>query len=298
MAVTLPDAGIESRQLLIGDVRAPVLIGGSPEAPGEEAVVFVHGNPGRGSDWLPLMNLVTDHARVVAPDMPGFGGAEMRADMDYTVAGYAAHLGRVIDQLGIERVHLVAHDFGGPWSLTWAASNPDRVASVSLLNTGVLLDYTWHRLARVWRTPVVGELFMAAATTPAVVGVLRHDNPGLPASWARRLAEVAAPRGTRRAVLRLYRSTTQQMMDRLVEPLAARDIACQVIWGADDVYIPAELAHRQREPFPSAQVRTIDGAGHWVWLEQLDLVAEHFVPFVLDQLSRSTSTNQRKVPRS
>ncbi len=283
-------AELIQRQLLIGDVRSPVLLGGSSGADTREAVVFVHGNPGSGADWQPLLDAVSPYATVAAPDMPGFGGAEKRHDMDYTVAGYAGHLGGIIDTLGIERVHLVAHDFGGPWSLTWAAANVERVASVSLLNTGVLLDYDWHRLARVWRTPVIGELFQAVAAPAAVRTLLAHDNPGLDRRWVEHLARLLGPWGTKRAILDLYRSTTPEMMDRLVAPLAAKDIPCQMIWGTADVYLPTEQAYRQVGPFPSADIQLIDGAGHWVWLEQPDRVAEILVPFLRQHLTTPSVT--------
>ena len=68
-------------------VRSPVLIGGPKLS--DEAVVFVHGNPDAGSDWEPLMQRIGEFATVVAPDMPGFGGADKRADQDYTLAAYA-----------------------------------------------------------------------------------------------------------------------------------------------------------------------------------------------------------------
>ena len=147
---------LQMGEVVVNGVRSPVLVGGTG-TPGE-AVVFVHGNPDAGADWKPLMERVAEFATVVAPDMPGFGGADKRSDQDYTLAGYAAHLAGVINQLGLKRVHLVAHDFGGPFAIKWAATHPEMVASVTMINTGVLLDYRWHRLARLWRTPVVGEL--------------------------------------------------------------------------------------------------------------------------------------------
>ncbi|MGZ6853348.1 MAG: alpha/beta fold hydrolase [Mycobacteriaceae bacterium] len=275
-------------QVLAGDVRSPVLVGGPSVADLREAVVFVHGNPGSGADWRPLLDAVGEHTAVIAPDMPGFGGAEMRRDIDYTVAGYARHLGGIIDALGVDRVHLVAHDFGGPWSLTWAAANVDRVASVSLLNTGALLDYHWHRLARVWRAPVIGEVFQATAVPPAARALLAHDNPGLDRPSVEHLARLIRPWGTKRAILDLYRSTTQQMMDRLVAPLAAKDLPCQVIWGTRDVYIPTAQAYRQVEPFPSAAVHLVEGAGHWVWLERPDRVTDLLVPFIRRHLTTTT----------
>jgi len=274
--------GFQTRQLVVNGVRSPVLIGGAG-APGE-AVVFVHGNPDAGSDWEPLMKHVAEFATVVAPDMPGFGGADKRADQDYALADYGAHLGGLIDQLGIGAVHLVAHDFGGPFALTWAAANPGKVASVTLINTGVLLDYKWHRLARVWRTPVAGELFMRTTTRRVARFVIRHDNPGLPREWANRIVEHILPAGTKSAVLRLYRSTRQEDMDALVEPLRDRDPDTLVVFGAADVYIPVEQAERQRRAFPRAQVEILPGVGHWAWLEQLDQVAGFVVPFLRERV--------------
>ena len=275
---------LELRQVVVGDVRTPVLIGGPSDTQSAEAVVFVHGNPGAGSDWRDLMTPVSEFVRVVAPDMPGFGSAEMRADQDYTVAGYARHLEGIVENLGIQRVHLVAHDFGGPWALTYAAANLDRIASLTLINTGVLVDYRWHRLARVWRTPAVGEVFQRMATPRLATALLAHDNPGLNAAWVARIAAHMRPWGTKRAILRLYRSTRVDSMPPLAAALAERDLPCLVVWGAEDVYLPTVLAERQRKPFPSAQIHTLPGAGHWVWLEQPDRVTELVVPYLRDHV--------------
>jgi pimeloyl-ACP methyl ester carboxylesterase len=276
-------SGFETRQIVVNGVRSPVLVGGTGWT--GEAVVFVHGNPDAGGDWEPLMKHVAEFATVIAPDMPGFGAADKRADQDYTLAAYGAHLGGIIDQLGIARVHVVAHDFGGPFALTWAAANPGKVASVTLINTGVLLDYKWHRMARVWSTPGAGELFMHTTTRRVARLVIRHDNPGLPEEWADRIAEHLLPAGTKRAVLRLYRSTHQEDMDRLVEPLRDLDPDTLVVFGAADVYIPVEQAECQRRVFPRARIEILPGVGHWAWLEQPDRVAGFVVPFLRERVA-------------
>lgn len=275
---------LQTKSVVVNGVRGPVLIGGD-ETTGE-AVVFVHGNPDAGRDWEPLMTRVAEFATVVAPDMPGFGGADKRPDQDYTVTGYAAHLGGVIDQLGLERVHLVAHDFGGPFALTWAAAHTEQVASVTLINTGVLLDYRWHRMAKLWRTPVLGEIVMRASNGRVAHFVIRHDNPGLPDYWVDRIAGHLMPRGTKRAVLRLYRSTSQRHMDALVEPLRAADLDALVVFGDADVYVPAVQAERQRRPFPRVRIEMLPGVGHWAWLEQPDRVAEFVVPFLRERVGK------------
>ena len=103
-------------------ICSPVLHAGRPQA--TEAIVFVHGNPGSSRDWVDLIGHVAPFSRALAPDMPGFGQADKPADFDHTVAGYAKHLGTILDAEGVQRAHLVLHDFGGPWGLAWAADRP------------------------------------------------------------------------------------------------------------------------------------------------------------------------------
>ncbi|MGA9674361.1 MAG: alpha/beta fold hydrolase [Mycobacterium sp.] len=274
------------RQVVVGDVRSPVLTAGLDDADLSEAVVFVHGNPGAGSDWRALMEPVSALVPVIAPDMPGFGGAEMRADMDYTVGGYASHLAGLVDELGIARIHLVAHDFGGGWAMTYAGDNPERVASITLINSGVLLDYRWHRMGRIWSTPVVGELFQLFAGQRAARALLGRANPSLDTHWVSRIAAHTRPWGTKRAILRLYRSTRLDTMASLAAAMRNHDLPCLVVWGAEDPYLPNVLAERQREAFPSVQVHVVPGGGHWLWLEKPTEVIELVLPYLRQHISR------------
>ena len=273
---------IETRRLTVEGLSTSVLIGGAGR-PGE-AVLFVHGNPDAGSDWMPLLSRVAQVAAVIAPDLPGFGAADERRDGDYTIYSYARFLDGLTRQLGLTRVHLVAHDFGGPFAATWAADHPDRVASVSFLNTGVLSGYRWHRMARIWRTPILGEVAMRVLNHRTTAAVLARENPGLPPAWVDIIADHLMPAKTRRAVLRLYRATRPGDMDQLVARLRPRDHDAMVIFGDADAYIPVDLAHRQREVFARAEIRVLPGVGHWCWLERTDEVAGHLLPFLRERL--------------
>ncbi|MEO2088731.1 MAG: alpha/beta fold hydrolase [Gemmataceae bacterium] len=152
---------LATTELVIGGVRCAV----HDSDPGRrEAVVFVHGNPGPMDDWEDLLPAVTPFARAVAVDLPGYGRADHPRTFDYTIDGYARYLGELLDSLSVDRAHLVLHDFGGPWGLRWAMQHPSRVGSVTLINCGVLDGYNWHGFAKVWQTPVLGELAQIAAT--------------------------------------------------------------------------------------------------------------------------------------
>ena len=276
--------------IAVGGVRSPVLTRGDPNL--REAVVFVHGNPGPKEDWVPLLTQTGEFARALAPDMPGFGSADSPAGFDYTTGGYARHLAGILDQLQIERAHLVMHDFGGPWGLVWAVAHPDAFASATLINTGVLLDYRWHRLARIWRTRGLGDLFMATTTRAGVRMVVGHDNPRLPRSAIDRIYDASRPRRTKRAVLKLYRATPASAMGALRDPLRALDRPALVVWGTADAYIPWQQAERQRESFPSARIELLEGLGHWPFIEDPARVSEAVLPFLRAQVHATSPSEQ------
>ena len=273
---------VESTDVVVAGVRSPVLRSGPQDAP--EAVVFVHGNPGPADDWNDLLERVGEFARAVALEMPGYGRAEKPKQFDYTVGGYARHLGGVLEQLGVQRAHLVMHDFGGPWGLRWAVEHADAFASATLINTGVLIDYKWHRFARIWRTPVLGELFQATATRGGVRMLVGRENPRLSKEQLDRIYEVSKSWPTKRAVLKLYRASPAEAMGALAPALRVLDRPALVIWGAQDAYLPREQAERQRQSFPSATVHELEGHGHWVMHEDPELVASLVVPFLREQV--------------
>jgi pimeloyl-ACP methyl ester carboxylesterase len=268
----------------VAGVRSPVLEAGPTAV--EDAVVFVHGNPGPARDWEPSMARVGEFARCIAPDMPGYGGADKPADFAYTVEGYARHLAGVLEQKGIRRAHLVLHDFGGPWGLAWAAAHPRALASLTLINIGALPGYRWHYLARIWRTPLAGEMFLATATRPAVALLLRHGNPrGLPGTFIDGVYRSYRDAGTRRAVLRLYRATPDPaaVTRRYAAALREANPPTLVIWGRQDPYLPVRYATRQRQYFPDAEVTVLDRSGHWPFVDDPDGVAAALIPFLRRQ---------------
>lgn len=273
-------ATLTETMLTVDGIRSPILQAGPPHA--GEAVVFVHGNPGSSQDWARLVERTGAFARAVAWDHPGFGQADKPAGFDYTVQGYAAHLGRCLDALGITRAHLVLHDFGGPWGLAWAATHPAAFASATLINTGILPGYHWHYLARIWRTPVLGELFNATTTRTGFGLLLRHGNPrGLPQPFVDRMY-TDLDRGTKRAILALYRATDDPAGDsvRLGAALRPLDRPTLVIWGRRDPYLPVALAERQHEAFPSARVEILDGSGHWPFMDDPERTEQLVVEFL------------------
>ena len=245
-----------------------------------EAVVFVHGNPGPMDDWEELAPAVSQFARVVAMDMPGYGRAEHPRRFEYTIGGYARYLGMLLDQLSVPRAHLVLHDFGGPWGLRWAAGNANRVASVTLVNCGVLEGYKWHTFAKVWQTPVLGELAQLAATKWGMKRAINGASPKpMPDAFFDRVMRYA-DWGHKRAVLKLYRASKDVGTQAPRMPEFAQALPVCVIWGAGDPFIEVGFAEKQRRYFPRAEVHVLPGLGHWPFVDDVAAVRAPLVEFL------------------
>jgi pimeloyl-ACP methyl ester carboxylesterase len=270
---------IDVFELSVNGVRSVLRSCGPASA--REAVLFVHGNPGSGADFCDLLQRVGEFARAVAPDMPGYGKADRPADFDYSVAGFAQHLAGLIEQLGLERVHLVLHDFGGPWGMAWASQHLASLASLTLINIGLLPGYRWHKYARIWRTPLLGELSLA--TTPRFLWrfLLDAENPKpLPRAMLDRMFD-DFDAGAKRGLLRLYRGADVAQLSReLAVSLADLRAPVAVMWGARDSYLPATYAERQREFFRNIEVHILDGSGHWPFIDDPERFAALFIPFL------------------
>jgi pimeloyl-ACP methyl ester carboxylesterase len=258
-----------------------------------EAVVFVHGNPGSSEDFDELVPHVGEFARVLAPDMPGFGQSERAAAFSYTIDGFAGHLDSVLRHFAVNRVHLVLHDFGGPWGLAWAATHADRVRSLVLINVGVLPGYRYHKYAHLWRTPLLGELSIFLTTRVVFKLSLNRDNPKpLPDRVLDRMFD-QWDRGTRRAVLSLYRATSAETVSSVAqgEVLASHSLPALVVWGAADPNIPVRYADAQAGFF-RADIHKMEGAGHWPMIDEPERTRALVLPFLRGRVNAAETVNR------
>jgi pimeloyl-ACP methyl ester carboxylesterase len=227
---------------------------------GDASVLYLHGVPTASWDWEPFL------ARTggVAPDLPGFGTSAKPADFDYSISGYATFLESFCEQLGLDRLSLVMHDWGVV-GLELAQRRPELVERIVLTACVPLLPgYRWHRVARAWRTPVVGELTMGFAT-----------RWGFRRSLPREIADRAYDdfdHGTQRAILKLYRSASPEVLARHGERLGELPQPALVAWPTRDPYIGAGFGQRYAEALGGeVELEQLD-AGHWPWLERPETV--------------------------
>jgi pimeloyl-ACP methyl ester carboxylesterase len=236
---------------------------------GDVPLLYLHGVPTHSLDWVPFL----ERFGGIAPDLPGFGRSAKPGDFDYSIAGYDRFLEAFVDELGLGRFTLVMHDWGAV-GLALAQRFPERVERMLIFPIVPFLPgYRWHRVARGWRTPLLGELLMGFTTRSA----LRRELP-------RELADPAwehFDHGTQRAILRLYRSAPPAVLARAGERLDRIRAPALILWSTDDPYLPAEFAERHARALGGeTTVEMVERGGHWPWLrhpEVLDRSAEFLV---------------------
>ncbi len=285
--------GVRERKVRANGVRTRLLVAGPRRS--RTAVVFLHGSPGSSADFANLLpRVATRGARAVAFDLPGFGHADEAWGADPTLDAGVEALSDVLHRMNVRDVHLVAHDIGGPIGLEWGARHPRRLRSATLIDTGLLLGYHHHSLAQLTRTPGAGEGFWATLNRESFgAGIQYGQTRPLPAEFVNRLYD-DLDRETRCAIIGLYRGTddseVREFARRQAKALVRRRRRpALVLWGADDPYLPAEMAHRQREGFPHAKIHIFEDAAHWPFIDFPRRSSKLIVRFV----RRAVDTDRR-----
>ncbi len=246
-----------------------------PPLEGGATPLYLHGVPTSSDDWTTFLQRTGG----LAPDLPGFGRSGKAGDLRYTIAEYDNFIERFLDELEVERVKLVVHDWGAV-GLAFAQRLPARVERLVVINAVPLLaGYRWHRVARIWRTPGLGELMMGSTNRFSLRLLSRESNatPGpMPEQW---IEGVLAhfDQGTQRAILRLYRSSPPDVLAAAGSKLHTLAMPALVLWGMCDPYIPARFATDYASALGDAQLVELPQAGHWPWLDDpgvIDRVAD------------------------
>ncbi len=244
---------------------------------GDAVPLYLHGVPSNSDEWVGLLGRTGG----LAPDLPGFGRSDKPGSLAYTIPEYDRFIERFLDEIGVARVRLLVHDWGAV-GLAFAQRLPERVERLAIVNAVPFLPgYRWHRLARIWRTPLLGELMMGSTGRRTLRRASTESNttPGaMPEWWLDSVLE-HFDQGTQRAILRLYRSSPPEVLAAAGERLDRLRMPALVAWGMRDPYIPARFAGEYAAALGDAELLELPDAGHWPWLDRPEL-ADRLVEFL------------------
>lgn len=245
-----------------------------------ETVVLVHGNPDSADSWDDLMPILSQKYHCIAPDLPGFGRSEIAKNFDFSLEGCQNWFSTFLKAIGITNpIHLIVHDVGAFYGITWAIKHPSQVRSLCITNTLFFSDYKWHPWGRIWRTPILGELSNLFLSKRLYTNGLRKSSPKLSDAYLEKGFSMISPK-MQKTVLKLYRAMSPSVFkdweDQYLELTNKKPVL--VIWGDNDPYIPLSFGYAERMA-NGQTVHRLAKAGHWVAAEEPKLFAELWLIF-------------------
>lgn len=233
-------------------------------------VLLVHGWPTSSFLWRRVMGAIGEHRHVLALDLPGAGGSSKPVDVAYDAAMLSGALAGFLDALGIERVGLVVHDLGGMVGMRFALDQPERIASLALLNTLLYpedVDPQLEKFTVALRTPGKRERF---TSDEGLATALRFGTAQEASASAETIAGMTSPFVTDGDRMALAKAGSE-FEDEAIADLAARlpgafDVPVRAIYGEQDRILPriADTIARVQRDLPQTEVTALPDCGHFL----------------------------------
>lgn len=252
---------------------------------GTEAVLMLHGNPTWSYYYRHLVRALMPKLRCIVPDHIGMGASEKPETYDYTLNRRIADVETLVASLGLKRVHLVVHDWGGAIGFGFAARHPELIGRIVILNTAAFAAQRIPFRIALCKLPGLGPLLVRGANGFAgpATWMAMHRRP-LRAdekrgylwpydSWANRVAVSAFVRDIPLKSSHPSWNTLQEVERGLAQ---FRDRPVLIVWGGRDFCFNDHFLQRWRELMPQADLTRIADAGHYV----LDDAREDVIPRV------------------
>lgn len=256
-----------------------------------EPILLVHGTLAWSKTWYEIAGrLAKQGYHVIAPDLPPFGFSQRPADGDYSRAAQARLILAFADALGLDRIILVGHSFGGGATVEAAFSVPDRIKGLVLLDAALVLDNPEGSTiaTKLFGAPILGRSLTAATfTNPLMTGkglrdFIYDDRIVDP----KRIALYQQPfvlTGTSSEVSKWLAGALFHDESRSLAADQANyrrfDRPVVLIWGRQDSVTPLAQGEQLRSLLPRSTLIVLDHVNHIPHVEQPDRVAGMIAEF-------------------
>lgn len=231
-------------------------------------VVFCHGTPWSSALWEPYADALASEFRVFLWDMPGYGASSKDPEHRVSLDVQGELMADLLAHWGLERPHVVAHDYGGAVSLRAHLLHGAAYSSLALVDVVALAPWgsEFFRLVRehadafAAQPPVVHEGAVRAYVAGAShAGLTESELEMLVAPWR-------GPNG-QAAFYRQIAQADQAYTDEIEPWYPSLDLPVLVVWGTEDSWIPVDRAHKLADLIPGARLELIERAGHLIQLD-------------------------------
>lgn len=249
------------------------------EGEGEQTVICLHGNPTWSFLYRNFVKGLSGSARVIAPDLIGFGLSEKNPDWtSYSIAGHVEDVSALVEALDLRNITLVFQDWGGPIGLGVALEHPERVRALVVMNTigfvmPGLTDDGPPLPLRILRVPLLGEqlvqglgMFNRAGIAAGIARPERRTDQVLRAydavagNWQERAGALSFPR----LIPTDPDDPAIALLEREGKWLETFRGEVLIFWGMKDFAFGPAMLGEWRRRFPQAPVLELPNAGHFL----------------------------------
>lgn len=227
-------------------------------------VILLHGFPFNRSIWSQVVPLLRDHARLILPDLRGFGSSPVTDDV-YSMRMQAADVERLMDKLKLEKAVLVGHSMGGYISLAFAQTYPHRLLGLGLVATHSAADNPERRQTRTKTAEAVKHKGARVVASSMVKTLTPKQELVEPIT---NLILKAAPMGIVGAL--------RGMADRpdMTGTLSHILVPALTLYGTSDQLVNRELVETMVQMLPKGWLVEIANAGHMLMMEEPQQVTD------------------------
>jgi pimeloyl-ACP methyl ester carboxylesterase len=217
--------------------------------------LLLHGWGGEGASLHPLAAHLAQRYRTITPDLPGFGGTEP-PPADWGVPDYADWALQLLAKVGAERALFVGHSFGGRISIWLAATRPEVVDRLVLIDSAGIRP---ERTSAQQAATLVSKAGRAASGVPLLGSFAER----LRGRWHRAVGaeDYANAGGLRGTFVRVVNHDLRDLLPRVAAPTL-------LLWGADDDATPVEDGRLMEQLIPGARLKVFPNAGHFSYLDR------------------------------
>ncbi len=244
-------------------------------------LVLLHGMFGDHLDWELVMEPLSRHFHVVALDLPGFG-ASGKPRVEYTAGFFLSMFEGLFAALGMERILLAGHSFGGQLAVLYTLLHPAQVGKLVLVNSGgfrpISRDEREHTLHAFSESNVrsMNWLSIQYLFAPAFA----HESLAKSRYLERQTSRLRTqdfPAYAHATAQAIEVSLTTYVFDKL------REILCPtlLLWGDQDSVCPVEQGRGGLAQLRAGKLRVLPGCGHIPQLEAPEAFAAAAIPFLL-----------------
>lgn len=244
-------------------------------------VLLLHGSgPGVSAwaNWRLPMPYLTEHHRVIAPDLAGFGYSEAPEGWEYSTQTWLRQIVDLLDALGLERVSVVGNSFGGSMALALAIHHPERVDRIVLMGSvGVPFEIT-EGLDAVWgyepSLETMGHL---------IRDVFAYDSSLASDDLIRMRYEASLRPGAQESFSAMFPAPRQRWVDAMAHDEAdirALPHRTLLVHGRDDKVIPLSTTLTLLDWIEDSQAHIFGRCGHWTQIEHTEAFSRLVVDFL------------------